>query len=97
MNAINQTAEFADWLSKLRDDVAKAKVITRIKQAAAGNFGDVKHFDGISEMRINYGPGYRIYYAKEEKTVYLLLIGGDKKSQDRDINKALKLWKSLKG
>jgi putative addiction module killer protein len=48
-------------------------------------------------MRINYGPGYRIYYAKEEKTVYLLLVGGDKKSQDCDIKKALKLWKGFKG
>ncbi|QAU22955.1 type II toxin-antitoxin system RelE/ParE family toxin [Dyella sp. M7H15-1] len=97
MNTIHQTEEFKAWMRDLRDDTAKAKVITRTKQAAAGNFGDVKHFDGISEMRINYGSGYRVYYAKQGKTVYLLLIGGDKSSQDRDIKKAQKLWKSIKG
>ncbi|HKT26582.1 type II toxin-antitoxin system RelE/ParE family toxin [Dyella sp.] len=96
MNEINQTEEFAAWLQNLRDNAGKAKIIGRLKRASHGNFGDVKHFDGISEMRIDFGPGYRVYYAKEGKTVYLLLMGGDKSTQSQDIKEALKLWKRLK-
>ena len=92
MNTVNQSAEFTSWLSGLKDGVAKAKIIVRVKRLQQGNMGDVKHFDGISEMRIDHGPGYRVYFAKEGDTIYLLLCGGDKSSQQRDIREARRLW-----
>jgi putative addiction module killer protein len=88
MNTVVQSEEFAVWLKGLRDPIAKAKIIVRVKRLAAGNMGDVKHFEGISEMRIDYGPGYRVYFAKQGSTIYLLLNGGDKSTQKRDIEKA---------
>ncbi|RUL72418.1 type II toxin-antitoxin system RelE/ParE family toxin [Dyella choica] len=91
MYAIQQSDEFAAWLKGLRDQTTKAKVIVRIKRLAAGNLGDAKHFDGIAELRIDYGPGYRVYTAKKGKTLYLLLCGGDKSSQSKDIAKAKKI------
>lgn len=91
MNAIQQTDEFKKWLKGLRDQTAKAKILVRIKRLASGNMGDAKHFDGISELRIDYGPGYRIYVAKRGSTLYLLLCGGDKSSQQRDIGRARKI------
>lgn len=92
MNTVNQSAEFTAWLSGLKDGVAKAKIIVRVKRLRQGNMGDVKHFDGISEMRIDHGPGYRVYFAKQGDTIYLLLCGGDKSSQQRDIREAKRLW-----
>jgi putative addiction module killer protein len=91
MNTVEQSDEFKEWLKGLRDQTARAKVLVRIKRLAAGNMGDVKHFDGISELRIDYGPGYRIYVARKGNTVYLLLCGGDKSSQQKDIEKAKKI------
>lgn len=91
MNTVIQSDEFSSWLRGLRDDVAKSKIIVRIKRLAQGNMGDVKHFDGISEMRIDHGPGYRIYFAREGDRVYLLLCGGDKSSQKKDIEKAKRM------
>lgn len=91
MNTIIQSDGFSSWLRGLKDVVAKSKVIVRIKRLAQGNPGDVKHFDGISEMRIDYGPGYRLYFAKEGDRLYLLLCGGDKSSQKKDIEKAKKM------
>lgn len=91
MYAIQQSDEFAAWLKGLRDQTAKAKVIVRIKRLAVGNLGDAKHFDGITELRIDYGPGYRVYMAKKGKTIYLLLCGGDKSSQSKDVLKAKKI------
>lgn len=88
MITIVQSSEFADWLKGLKDLTAKAKVIVRIKRLAEGNMGDAKHFEGITELRIGYGPGYRVYVAKKGGTVYLLLCGGDKSSQKKDIRKA---------
>jgi putative addiction module killer protein len=95
MNIINQTQVFTDWLARLKDQIAKKRIVARIRLAENGSFGD-HHFcaDGVWEMRIHCGPGYRLYYAQEGSTVYLLLIGGDKQSQDRDIEKAKDLWKS---
>jgi putative addiction module killer protein len=96
MNTIQRTDEFDGWLKGLKDRTAKAKIIVRIQRAENGNFGDCKHFDCISEMRIDWGPGYRVYFAKDGDTIYVLLIGGDKDSQERDIKRAHEIWTSLK-
>ncbi|WP_267224085.1 type II toxin-antitoxin system RelE/ParE family toxin [Dyella silvae] len=91
MGTIIQSDVFAKWLMGLKDQTAKAKVIVRVKRLAAGNLGDAKHFEGITELRIDYGPGYRIYVAKKGDKLYLLLCGGDKSSQKKDIEKAKKI------
>jgi putative addiction module killer protein len=91
MNTVVQSEEFAVSLKGLKDPVAKAKIIVRLKRLVEGNIGDAKHFEGISEMRVDYGPGYRVYFAKQGTTIYLLLNGGDKSTQKRDIEKAKKL------
>jgi putative addiction module killer protein len=86
MIEIRQTAVFAKWLAGLRDRDARARVAVRIDRLALGNPGDVKAVGGgVSEMRIDHGPGYRVYYARRGNVVVLLLCGGDKKSQPRDI------------
>ncbi len=97
MNRINQTRLFADWLAGLRDQVAQKRIVARIRMAETGNFGD-HHFiaDGVWEMRIRHGPGYRLYYAQEGSEIYLLLAGGDKQTQNRDIEKATALWSAEK-
>lgn len=80
---------FRGWLSGLRDARAKARIASRIRSATLGNFGDVEPVgDGVYEMRIHHGPGYRLYYLRRGAALYLLLIGGDKASQSRDIQKA---------
>lgn len=94
---IKQTQVFADWLTGLRDQTAKKRVVARIRLAELGNFGDHHSLvDGIWEMRIHHGPGYRLYYAQEGSAVYLLLVGGDKQTQSRDIEKAKALWNEVK-
>ncbi|MBQ2760526.1 MAG: type II toxin-antitoxin system RelE/ParE family toxin [Mailhella sp.] len=97
MNTIRRTEEFMAWISKLKDVAGKARIAARLKMAVAGNFGDHKSVgQGVMEMRIHTGPGYRVYYAQEGDTVYILLIGGDKSTQDKDIKKAHELWKEIK-
>lgn len=97
MNRIKQTATFSKWLSKVKDPRAKATVVLRIKQAANGNFGDVKSVGaGVSEMRIDVGKGYRVYFTRTGNVLYLLLCGGNKKNQNTDILKAKKMKKELK-
>lgn len=97
MNTIRRTEEFMAWISKLKDVAGKARITARLKMASAGNFGDYKSVgQGVMEMRIHTGPGYRVYYAQEGDTVYILLIGGDKSTQDKDIKKAHELWKEIK-
>lgn len=97
MNTILRTEEFADWLRRLADVKGKARILARIRAAEYGNFGDVKSIAaGVWEMRIDAGPGYRVYYLRSGKTIYVLLAGGDKSSQKRDIAKALKLAKTVK-
>ncbi len=92
MLEIRETEEFANWLEGLRDRVGKAKVLVRIQRLARGNPGDVKPVgNGISELRINHGPGYRIYYIRRGTALIILLCGGDKGSQEKDIAKARKL------
>ncbi|MCD7897419.1 MAG: type II toxin-antitoxin system RelE/ParE family toxin [Planctomycetaceae bacterium] len=96
MNTIHETRFFAEWLRHLPDRKGQARVLDRIRSARAGNFGDSKSLgDGVSEMRIHFGPGYRVYYAQEGRQVYLLLIGGDKSGQKRDIRNAKELWKEI--
>ena len=94
---INQTELFKTWLSSLSDPRAKAKIITRIKRATSGNFGDYKSLGGgINEMRIDSGKGFRVYFAQQDKIIYLLLSGGDKSTQSKDIKAAKKMWETLK-
>jgi len=96
MFTIDHTTEFSAWLLALRDLRARARIVARIKSAELGNFGDCAAVgEGISEMRIHLGAGYRIYYIKRETVVYLLLCGGDKSSQSKDIARAKTIRKQL--
>lgn len=89
MIEIRQTIEFSEWLGRLKDLNAVARIQVRIRRLSLGNPGDVKPVgEGVSELRIDYGPGYRLYYHKCGQTLVLLLCGGDKSSQDADIAKA---------
>lgn len=92
------TAEpITDWLSGLRDKQARARIEMRFSRLAAGNFGDCKALrDGVSELRIDWGAGYRIYYGMIGKTIVLLLCGGDKRTQDADIQRAVDYFKDFK-
>lgn len=97
MNTLIRTAEFAAWLEKLRDLKGKARILSRLDSAALGNFGDCKPVgEGVSEMRIHFGSGYRIYCKRRGTEVYLLLLGGDKSTQKRDIKLALEMARQLK-
>jgi putative addiction module killer protein len=89
MFEVRLTEEFQAWLGKLKDDLGKAKITSRIRRLGTGNAGDVAPVgDGISEMRIHSGPGYRVYYKQTGKTVILILLGGDKSTQAKDIETA---------
>ena len=96
MITILRTSVFDAWLRALRDPVGKARILARIRSAEAGNFGDCASVgNGISEMRIHAGPGYRIYFCRRGVTVYLLVCAGDKSSQQRDIGLAKALLADL--
>ena len=87
------TDVFEEWSDSLRDPKAEARVAARIARLAAGNFGDCKPLmDGVWELRIDWGPGYRVYYAMIGRTCVLLLCGGDKRRQSADINRAVEYW-----
>ncbi len=91
-----ETDEFHLWLGSLADRRAKARIIDRIKRASNGNFGDAKAVGGgVSEMRIDYGPGYRIYFFRRGKELVVLLCGGDKKSQQADIAQAVRMKEEI--
>lgn len=93
---VRQTARFASWLAGLRDIRAKAKILKRIDRAASGNLGDVATIGaGVSEMRIFYGPGYRLYFAQRGTSLILLLCGGDKSTQRSDILEAKKMAREV--
>jgi putative addiction module killer protein len=97
MFTIRETEEFAEWLASLRDVQARARIARRVYRLAGGNPGDVKPVgESVSELRIDYGPGYRVYFIQDGKVVIVLLCGGDKSSQRRDIARAKKLAKALK-
>jgi putative addiction module killer protein len=91
---VRQTEVFSNWLRKLRDHNARARIQIRIRRLSLGNFGDVKPVgEGVSELRIDYGPGYRVYLQQQGNLLVLLLAGGSKKTQQTDIAKAMKLAK----
>ncbi|MEO6264767.1 MAG: type II toxin-antitoxin system RelE/ParE family toxin [Luteimonas sp.] len=96
MNSFLRTDEFDAWLKTLRDPIGKARIISRIRSAEAGNLGDCEAVgDGISEMRVHFGPGYRVYFYRKDSFVFLLLCGGSKSSQSQDIKLAKKIAKDL--
>ena len=96
MIEVRETRIFFEWLSGLRDDRAKAEVARRVRRLALGNPGDVKPVgEGVSELRIHYGPGYRVYYVQRGSLLVVLLCGGDKSSQANDIAVALQLAKEV--
>ena len=97
MVEVRQTERFASWLEGLRDLKARARVQARIERLISGNPGDARPVgSGVSELRINYGPGYRVYYQQNGPTLIILLAGGDKSSQARDIEEALVLSRQIK-
>jgi len=96
MYTIKQTNIFSKWLSNLKDTKGKIAILRRIDRLRVGNLGDYKSLgNNISELRITTGPGYRVYYTKKDKEIIILLIGGDKKTQSNDIQKAKKILKEL--
>lgn len=97
MVEIRKTEVFAKWIDGLRDIRARARIQARIERLASGNPGDAKSVgEGVSELRIDYGPGYRVYFKKRGNTVIVLLAGGDKRTQSRDITTALRIAHDLK-
>lgn len=96
MMAIRQTVVFATWLRSLRDRQARARIQVRIDRLQLGLPGDVRPVgEGVSELRIDYGPGYRVYFMRRGRECIVLLAGGDKRTQDRDIKKAIQLSHDL--
>jgi len=96
MSEIRETEIFKTWFVSLRDTRAKTRIDIRIKRLALGNPGDVKPVgEGISELRIDYGPGYRVYYKNTGKEIIILLCGGDKNTQNKDIEQAKELSQNL--
>jgi putative addiction module killer protein len=92
-----RSEEFDAWLTALKDRLGRARIISRIRAAEAGNFGDCEPVgEGVSEMRIHVGPGYRLYYTRHGEVVYLLLLGGDKSSQRRDVKRAIEMARIVK-
>lgn len=97
VNSLIATPEFEQWLESLRDAKGKARILARLDSAALGNFGDCQSVgDGVSEMRIHFGPGDRVYFTRRGAFVYVLLIGGDKSTLKRDIKRALAMARELK-
>lgn len=98
MITIEKTSEFDKWIRKLKDVRAKAKILFRIQKLETDeHFGDCKPVgDGISELRINYAKGYRVYLKEKDKKIVVLLIGGDKSTQQKDIKKAKEIWSKIK-
>ncbi|MET0103439.1 MAG: type II toxin-antitoxin system RelE/ParE family toxin [Sedimenticola sp.] len=103
INTVNEYTDekgkspYSQWLNGLRDARAKAKIIMQVDKMELGLFGDVQPIgDGLSELRIHYGPGYRVYFGKEGNQVYLLLCGGDKSTQSKDIKQAKRYWQDHK-
>ncbi len=92
MVEVRETDEFAAWFTSLKDRQARARITVRIRRLSLGNPGDVKPVGGgVSEMRIDYGPGYRVYFVRRGEALVVMLCGGDKRLQDRDIARAQQL------
>ncbi|KFX30112.1 type II toxin-antitoxin system RelE/ParE family toxin [Ralstonia solanacearum] len=97
MHTLIRSDTFDQWLEKLRDKRAKARIVARLVSASFGNFGDCKPVgEGISEMRIDVGAGYRVYYTRQGTVVYILLTGGSKATQAQDIKQAIRMARELK-
>jgi putative addiction module killer protein len=97
MNQFIATDTYSDWFSSLRDVQAKARINARLRRAELGNFGDCEPVgEGVSEMRIHHGPGYRVYWVQRGQEIFILLVGGDKSTQAKDIKTALQLARKLK-
>jgi putative addiction module killer protein len=96
VNTFIRSSDFDAWLSRLADQRAKARILARLRSAALGNFGDCESVgDGVLEMRIHFGPGYRLYFVRTGTIVYIVLGGGDKSSQKKDIARAKKMAREL--
>lgn len=96
MFEVRRTAEFIDWLTALKDVQARARIAKRLDRLADGNFGDAKSVGGgVSELRFTFGPGYRVYFTMHGQLVVILLCGGDKQSQKRDIDRAIMMAKEV--
>ncbi len=97
MIQVLQTEHYAQWFAGLKDRTARARIDIRVRRLSLGHFGDVKPVgEGVSELRIDHGPGYRVYFVKRGMAIVFLLAGGDKGSQTRDIAKAIGLAKTVK-
>ena len=97
MIQIQQTETYAKWFDSLRDRITRARIDIRIRRLSLGNAGDAKPVgDGVSELRVDHGPGYRVYFIQRGEVVIVLLAGGDKSTQDKDIRAAKALAKDLK-
>jgi len=97
MFVILRSEEFDAWLSALADPKGKARIVARLRSAQFGNFGDCEPVgEGVSEMRVHIGPGYRVYFMRTERTVYLLLTGGDKSTQAKGIARAKDMARAIK-
>jgi len=92
---LRQTSEFRDWLDGLADSRAAARIAQRLVRLESGLFGDARFFEGIGELKVDYGPGYRIYFVRQGEVVILLLWGGDKSTQKRDIMRAKRMAKEI--
>jgi len=90
---LNGEEPFIEWLFSLHDKITRHRIETRIDRVRQGNYGDHKRFYGIIELRLDFGKGYRLYCGEDGHTLVILLIGGDKSSQDKDIKKALDYWR----
>ena len=96
MNIFERTEEFDAWLAALKDKVGRARILHRIRSAEHGNFGDCDSVgEGVFELRVHIGPGYRAYFTRRAEVDYLLLLGGDKSSQKRDIKRAIEMALAL--
>jgi putative addiction module killer protein len=96
MIEVRETPEFSRWLAALKDQRAVLHIVRRISRVAAGNTGDAKSVGGsVSELRIDYGPGYRVYFTRRRQALVILLCGGDKRTQSRDIRKATEIAEKL--
>ncbi len=96
MIEIRQTEGYSSWFEHLRDRMAQTRILIRLRRVSLGHFGDVKPVgEGVSELRIDYGAGYRVYFIQKGKSLVVLLAGGDKRTQPRDIQKAITLSKAV--
>ena len=96
MIELERSRIFSEWLDSLKDIIGKGRIISRLRAAEHGNFGDYGFVgDTVYEMRVHYGPGYRMYFTRRDEVIYLLLIGGDKSTQRRDIKRAVQMAHSI--